>query len=383
MRINTTLRRPEQLHFLLLRVMCVFWFAGKLMSHQLWLSDRLFPTAPVWTGLNAFPAYLHLGLFALSLWLLAMAFVSGLKYMPVLQLLLVSELLSCLLDQNRWQPWEYQYIFTLFIFIVHARNKKLIPVALSFVLAATYMYSGLNKFNEGFLQLNWGNMILHRFFRLPMSVVTQPAVHFSGYLIGITELLAGVGLLFSTTRKWSAWFLIGMHLFILSLLGPWGLKFNSVVWPWNVAMIMYLFSLFIATHNSVFSFRALLQGWNKVVLVFWGVLPAMNFIGCWDSYLSASLYSERIPQMSICIADTTQCPALSPYFSTKDSRNSCNGQAKIDLSTWSMKELNVPINPELRIYKNIQAKLLRQYPAAGLSFVYFSTIPNKPTLVTP
>jgi hypothetical protein len=37
----------------------------------------------------------------------------------LLPLLLITELFSCALDQNRWQPCEYQYLFTLFAFIVY------------------------------------------------------------------------------------------------------------------------------------------------------------------------------------------------------------------------------------------------------------------------
>ncbi len=86
-----------------------------------------------------------------------------------------------------------------------------------------------------------------------------------------------------------------MHLVILWCIGPYGLNYNRVVWPWNVAMMALLPMLFLRTKDlpgprilaidsSVF---------HKVVLVFALVCPALSHVGLWNEYASFRLYAGR------------------------------------------------------------------------------------------
>jgi hypothetical protein len=280
--------------------------------------------------------------------------------------------LSCLLDQNRWLPWEYLYIFIIFIFIVNAANAKYIPSCIAFLLISTYFYSGLSKFNEGFLSVVWTNMILTRFLRVPAIITDQNWVHYSGYLLGLVELLAGAGLFFAKTQVTSAKVLIVMHLGVLLLLGPFGFTGYQVLWPWNTAMILFLYFIFLKDRERVIVFQPVTIGWNKLVLICWGILPMLSFWGYWDKNLSSNLFSANLPGMIICVRDTSACRQLQRFSYKKDSRNICNGQAKIDIQTWARLETNVSVYPEMRVYRVIQDKLAKQYSRAGLSFVYFT-----------
>ncbi|MDO3628274.1 hypothetical protein [Mucilaginibacter sp. BT774] len=192
-----------------------------------------------------------------------------------------------------------------------------------------------------------------------------------GYLLGVTELFAGLGLLFVKTFKQAAVVLILRHLFVILLLGIFGLKLNLVVWPWNVAMILYLYFIFLnkAEHQGIFPI--MFTGWNKLVVLCWGVLPALSFVGYWDYYLSSSLYSGKLPTMIVCISNTTKCRKLSRYFNKNTAFTPCAGQAIINMGNWATAETNVAIYPELRAYKVLAKKLQKQYPLAGLHFVYY------------
>jgi len=331
--------------------------------------NRLFPTTPLFEIFDNVPGPIHIILFALSLLLLLLLIVLK-KNKAVLWGLLMAEIFSCLLDQNRWQPWEYQYLFVIFIFIANAANQKLITVAFTFILISTYIYSGFGKLNEGFLQTIWAKMILHLFLKIPVLTATQHWLYYSGCIVGLMELAAGTGLLFLKTRKIAASILILMHLFILLLLGPLGLWYNKIVWPWNVGMILYLYIIFLKKAPVIIPFKSVFSGWNIPVFIFWGVLPALNFVGCWDNYLSSGIYSGKLPRMLICIKDTSKCKPLQK-FCRKDLLNTCNGEAVMDLQYWAMAETNVAPYPEIRVYKKIQWKLEKQYAGAGLSFVYF------------
>jgi len=359
----------DKLNNYLLRVTCVCWLAAKLIGWRMWTAYRLFPMAPVFEKSAQLPAVLHLVLFILSLLLIVSIFLFP-KYKPLFWGLLAIEILSCLLDQNRLQPWEYQYIFIIFIFIVHPGKPAFTMAAFVFILACTYIYSGAGKLNEGFLQTIWAKMTLHLFLKIDMHAAMRPWPYYSGYVLGLLEMLAGTGLIFLKTRKIAAGFLIGMHLFVLLLLGPLGLRYNIIVWPWNVGLVLYLYLIFVNKGPVEIPLKFIFSGWNKLVFICWGILPAFNFVGYWDNYLSSGVYSGKLPRMLICIRDTAACKPLR-RFSRKDLLNTCNGEAVIDLQYWAMSETRVAPYPEIRVYKQIQTKLQEQYPRAGLSFVYF------------
>ena len=107
--------------------------------------------------------------------------------------LFIAESCSFLLDQNRVQPWDYQYLFFLFVFIVNAKNQRQATVVIAFIVAATYFYSGLGKLNESFLQAIWGKMLLQLFFRVPAKYIHENWVHYSGFIVGLTEALCAAG----------------------------------------------------------------------------------------------------------------------------------------------------------------------------------------------
>jgi hypothetical protein len=162
-----------------------------------------------------------------------------------------------------------------------------------------------------------------------------------------------------------------MHLFIFLLLGPLGFSGYTVLWPWNMAMILFLYFLFLKNNGGMIVFPSTTKGWNKLVLICWGILPALSFLGYWDKNLSSNLFSANLPGMIICIKDTSACKQLQRFCYKKDTPNTCNGQAKIDIQTWARVETNVSVYPEIRVYKIIQEKLEKQYGSSGLSFVYF------------
>lgn len=336
----------------------------------MWTACRLFPTAPVFESLDQIPPAIHIILLVLSLLCIAMLLFSG-KNKFIMTGLLIVEICSCLLDQNRWQPYEYQCLFIIFIFLANSNKPKAILTLFTLILASTYFYSGLGKLNGGFLHSIWVQIILKSFLKVPSNITANHYLYNAGYLLGLFELVAGIGLIFSKTKKAAAIALILMHLFILLLLGPLGgLNYNIIVWPWNMVMIAYLYLIFIKKQESTITLKYVFTGWNKVVFVAWCILPALHFVGYWDGFLSSSMYSGKAPRMVICIKDTTKCRQLQAFFG-KEGYKICNGQAYIELQNWAITETNAIPNPEIRIYKIIQKKLDKKYAAAGLTYFYY------------
>jgi len=358
----------EKLNSKIIRTTCLCWLPAKLLGWRMFTTYRAFPIAPVVCAFNNIPAGTHTLIFLSSVLLMIVLFILP-KNKPVTIALLIVETISCLLDQNRLQPWNYLYAFILFIFLLNPGNRKLAIAVIIFIFASTYFYSGLGKLNEGFLQTIWSKMVLHFFLGISTKTVQQGWLFYSGFCVGFFELMAGAGLLFLKTRKLSAALLIVMHLFILLFLGPLGLNYNRIIWPWNIAMIAYLYLIFFKNDPDVVPFTTLFTGWNKLVFICWGILPAFNLPGYWDNYLSSGMYSGKLPQMLICVKDTSKCPDLK-RFCKPDYRHLCNGSSTIDLQYWALSETSVAPYPEIRVYKTLALKLQSQYPAAGFSFVY-------------
>jgi hypothetical protein len=354
---------------LLIKMTGVLWLCEKLIAWRVWTTYRLFPTVPVFQFLDAVPSQIHLALFLVELvLLLALVFLN--KNTLVLIGLLMAEILSCILDQTRLQPYEYQCIIMAFVFLINRNKQSLIPAAVAFILVATYFYSGIGKLNTGFLKVVWENMILRQFLTIPAHIAGNHWVYRFGYLLALAEMLGGLGLIFEATRKKAAIFLILMHLFVLALIGPLGINYNQIVWPWNLAMIGYLYIVFLNKNEQPIIFNSIFLGWNKLVFVLLGILPILNLVGYWDNYLSSTLYSGKLPKMVIGINDTSKCAELKPFF-RKNTLYYYKGNAIIDVQTWGLTEMNTLPYPELRVLKQIAMKLEKKYPEIVITPFYF------------
>lgn len=350
----------------LIRVVGIFWLIAKIISWKVWLSSRLFPIVPVFGVLTNVPAWIHLLLYVLSLCLLCLVIVKpGIR--TSYSALLVIETASCLLDYARWQPWEYQYLFILFVCITGRKDKN-ITTATAAILIGLYFYSGIHKLNHGFLLQVWDNMLLKSFFKVPHAIRTNEVVMQLGYIVGITEIIGGLSLLMPRARKTAAILLIVMHVFNLVWLSPVGIGYNIIVWPWNCLMISILYLLFLRGKQE-FSPAAMLTPANLLVTLCFGIMPVFNFIGLWDNYLSGSLYSGKLPLMAICTTEKQ----LQAYAKQNDRHNLCNGKPLITLQSWAMAELNVPPYPELRVYQKMERILTTRYTATRCYLYYYGS----------
>ena len=354
---------------LCIRFVCAFWVIAKFISWKVWVKERHFPTAPV-ADLFNWPPLMQYVLFVCSL-----VFILFLMYKPlnkiILITLLVIEILSCLADQNRWQPWEYQYLFTILICIINFKEYQKLLSCIAFIMAATYLYSGIGKLNEGYLVLVWDNIFLKKIFKLNELSYQQNIIHYLGYATALAEIIFAIGLYFPKTKKAAAYGMIFMHLLILYAIGPLGVNYNIIIWPWNVLMILLLYVLFIHSSTIQIQFNWIWNGWNKLILICWGIMPALNYLGLWDSYLSSRLYSGSLPLMSICLKDSAEIDELKPYLSKTDNYKICNGNVMAYLQTWAMKEMNVPPYPEMRVYKKVEKQWRENHTNTNASFVYF------------
>lgn len=72
-----------------------------------------------------------------------------------------------------------------------------------------------------------------------------------------------------------------MHIFILIFLSPLEINYNSIIWPWNVLMIVYLIILFY-NNSAKISLRNLLVGVTIIPVLMTAILPFLSFVGLYD-----------------------------------------------------------------------------------------------------
>ncbi|MDI1255370.1 MAG: hypothetical protein PSV16_04655 [Flavobacterium sp.] len=345
------------------------------MSYKLWVSDRLFPLIPPLNFLENFTADTHLVLFFAALSGIFLIFIFP-KSRFVLGLTIAIELCSCMLDQNRWQPWEYQYIITVLFAFFYRNNPKQFLNYFTFLIVIIYFNSGLHKLNGSFLYDVWESMILRRFFGLDESVIAQKWLHYAGLSLGIIEVVAALGILFFRKKKGFALLLIGMHIFILALISPTGLNYNIIVWPWNVAMMVLIYVLVFNQSDAHVSFYGLVKGANFVPFLVVGILPILCNFGLYDNFLSFNLYSGSLKQLEICVKENQYSKDYTPYYSHK--KNFCGDEYKVlNANFWSLKEMNIIVYPEERVYFDIVKKWKARNPNVNATFHIYQ-YPYKP-----
>ena len=212
-------------------------------------------------------------------------------------------------------------------------------------MSSTYVWSGLHKLNPNFATefFPWLSNVL-----LPESLVQNNA--WLAYLAAATELLAGVGLWFRATRRFALTVVLILHAFILCSLGPYGHNWNPVVWPWNVVFAML--ALLVFWHAAPALPVRSARWYGGVVVLVVSITPALNTIGAWDHFLSASYYTNLSPEAVFVYHESDreklwETPGNYQY-ALRDT-----DQEFIILAAWALATLEVPGYPEERTYKQL------------------------------
>src|SRR5438067_735087 len=343
---------------LLVRLIAAAMGCSFLLSWKLWLSSRLFPLAPVSNYLPEIPYPID------YIWFLSLlALLAVISFLPrprklVLIFVCLAALLS-LWDQTRWQPWFYQYLFMLagFGFLAWKENdpggNRAALDACRLIVASIYLWSGVQKLNVTFVRTTWPDIAAF----LPSS--WQAAVaHFPLWLIlvvPLVEIFIGLGLLTRRFRSGAVLVAVATHLAILLLLVASGE--NVVVWPWNIAMTSFVWILFWQDKKT--TARRIVIGkkaFQILVLILFGVLPSLNFVGLWDAYLSSALYSGNTYQTALYLgpAVLARLPAaIHPHVWQKSE------PFFLDINRWGYAELRVPIYPEPRVYRQVAKRICK------------------------
>lgn len=329
---------------LLRGTLCLASLSAMAVSPRLWETDRPFPTGPIYPwipDLPQMPCLLLSGLFALSLVVIGILVSPG-KWVlvpPTLGLLLV------VFDINRLQPWFLQYMPMFAALALPRPNGRWSGCAVAII--GVYIWSGLQKFNATFAVqvFPW---LLHPF--------TDSLSRF-WFVAPIYETSVGLLLLFPRTRLWGVYGAVAMHAFLLLALGPWGQNYDSIVWPWNIGVAAMVITLFWRREGAVLP-MAWAEAYGKVLLIFFGVLPALNFVDRWDGFLSSSFYSGKLRDGWIYLT-AKGASHLPPEYREGNEGfvPETPNRFRLDIQRWSMSRLNAPPYAEPRFYAGVVRKL--------------------------
>ncbi|HEY4921041.1 MAG TPA: hypothetical protein VII40_13125, partial [Xanthobacteraceae bacterium] len=289
--------------FWLKTIVILAFCLGLAMSPHLWIGPRSYPLAPVFDFLPPAVHPVDDVLFAV-LFALAGAILVAPRPQKFMGAFLAVIVIFCLLDQTRWQPWVFLYGFLLATLALFSwdsedaagRNRALDIARL--IMAGTYLFSGLQKINQNFMQNDFPWIVSPVTDLLPAAA---PELHWLGTAAPFIQVAFALGLLTRRFRRISLIVAVAMHVFILAMFGPLGLNWNNIIWPWTAAMAVIDILLF--NTKQEFSWRDIV--WSgphpchaAILVVFIG-LPLLSFVNAWDSYLSAALYSGNLTEAQI------------------------------------------------------------------------------------
>ena len=353
----------------------LFLIAGLILSFRLWAGERLFPLVPFVDGLERIPYQFNYVPLLFLIFLLLYELYKPNKWS--LALALIALFFLILQDQNRLQPWVYIYILILlpfcFSYFFKTTEKDLTrPMRIIFIFM--YFWSGVQKVNSNFINEGF-TRILAGLFKIQDPIIIRNLLPL-GYIIPVIEIFVAICLLSKKFRHLGVSLAVFTHIFILIYVSPIGINYNYIVCPWNVAMIFLVIILFYKDDTDFIFWNAKpLKATfiNYFYILLLGLLPILNFWGQWDDNLSFSLYSEKRRIFYIAISDKYMKQfdhKFDDYFLKLD--DNVQGGKVIDVNKWSMKELNVPICPEIRVFEKITKDFCRYgIPSTDIIFLMY------------
>lgn len=349
----------EKLLLFIIRILALAFISGIFLSWPLWRNDRNFPAAP----LLPFPEPSHtLATFLVYALLTGLVlFIIFPKHKIISIPILILTVIMILLDQNRCQPWVYQYLLMLFLFFFYRTGKTDLLNGMRLVICGIYFWSGVQKLNPLFFSdmAPWITEPLSSYFGTSFAAFACK----TAWIFPVTEIFISFGLLFLRTRKTAFFIAIAMHIYIIFLVSPLGKNANYVILPWNISMIVFLWLLFGMDRSS--SMREIFASIKKsvvlpVFVLVW-IMPVLSFFGKWDDYLSASLYSGNTDKAYIYISKNVKDKLTLPLkekVHTQVTVSAPDTLYYLFVNQWAEQELNAPVYPERRVFEKIKEELV-------------------------
>ena len=331
-----------------------------ILSHPLWAADRWFPKTTLIEDYFGVPyPYDYIQLAVLIL-LIVFSF-STQKKTPTILLVLFCIYL-CVDDQNRLQPWFYNYVVMLCILLFYKNrvdepnNYTAIFISLHLLVSLIYIFSGIQKMNSSFVP-NTFSLIVHNFDAILSTRQLNMLVKF-GYAVPFIEVCFGVFLLLKPIRFIIVPLVILMHILLLITMAPSNNDYNYIIWPWNVMMIVLVLLLFARVNKErFFDISFLFKSFSFfIVILLMLIFQLFSLNNKYDSFLSSSLFSSNLNKGELVLSNKAYHNL--PYYIRRYCKKNKENYI-LSVNNWAKDELNAPCVPEFRIYQNVQNYILR------------------------
>jgi hypothetical protein len=311
------------------------------LSYPLWLSEaRYFPVTPLFDFFPAITYPFDYMLLFITILVIAVAFIYPFLFLVNFSLLCLL-LILVIFDLNRLQPWLFHYILILIIFCsIRDHSKALAIPSLQLIFSALYFWSGIHKLNPFY-------------FSDVVPWFTQPIgggafFHFLAFLVPFLEIFIAIALLFKSLRLSALIIATIIHLFTLLIIGPFGYNTNTVIWPWNIAMIAFIWLIY---YKQEYYLKNIVHIWRMpsvtLLIVLTVLLPFFHIFNQWPANLSFNLYSGNTNKGILFLGEDVK-EMLPDEVSNLVQNN------KIYIQEWAMKELKTPGWVERNTYINVR-----------------------------
>lgn len=163
--------------------------------------------------------------------------------------------------------------------------------------------------------------------------------------VSLIELLVGLLLLFPRTRRPGMAAAFVMHLTLLAVFSPWGLRQQMAVLVWNASLAA---TVLVVYGGSPRLPRPAAPVRVTVATGFLFLWPTLALVGITDNWTGWQLYSPRpeVLQVQVHADSVTQLPdGLIPHVSEPlPLQDWCN----VRLDRWSLQTVGVPLYPQAR-----------------------------------
>ncbi|WP_435016310.1 MauE/DoxX family redox-associated membrane protein [Tundrisphaera sp. TA3] len=319
-------------------------------SWPLWADRGGFPRVPFVAGLPGLPAR----------WPLAVALgaaMLGRAWRPMLAIAPALLVVAILGDQNRFQPWAYQ--FALYALVMGLASKARALALSRLLVASLYFYSGLSKLDASFVAETGSTFLDAGLVPLGIDPGRWPTPLRVLAILAMPawEMAVAIGLMRAGTRRLALAGAIGQHLALLGLLGPWALGHSLNVLIWNAAMIAEDVVLFARPPAPAAAWWRSPRDLLATPVVGAAILlPLGEPFGWSDAWPSHALYASHCERIEILIheEDADRYPAP---VRTRLGPADVGGWRRLDLTGWSRDLRGTPVYPQNRVGLGIAGRL--------------------------
>ena len=318
------------------------------LSWPLWVDGPDFPRVPFVAGMPDPPGWLSRLVLGSILATLGMATL-GRAWRPMLGINLLLLFFAILRDQNRFQPWAYQYAW-IGLAMVTLSGARALRVARWYVIGL-YAYSGLSKLDASFcseLGPTFLSAALGPFGFSPSDwsdpARTMACLAMPGFEIAVAVLLSS-----RSTRRIGLVGAIAQHSALILILGPWGLGHSPIVLIWNVALIVEDVILFggvaiPSAPESGSTIGRLATGGFWIAML----LPLGERLGFCDAWPAHALYASHVERSDVFLHEDDVDLFPEP-IRKRLGPGGATPWRRLDLTGWSRDVRGTPIYPSGRI----------------------------------